>query len=239
MARQVAGQLQPDVVESIELNPKVPFTQNLELLADKIAQSGSLADPVRVLYNTRVIPVPIKDFHDADAEALYQSCFSCRKPTAVYYDVAPADNVNLLFGVPEVVHKSLVSTFSNLQISSALAPLLGLFSKEKRKQISTHTFYTIVRRQNIDVVVYENSRLILINTFDVRTVSDRAYFVFNIARKIQADLSADNFVLVGNPTLCEATKTEFARFAKNVSILPLLSTLPPDAPIELKAYFRA
>lgn len=224
------------------LNLQASFATNLSEALELAHIADAATEKVCVYYSNVVVPVPISEFSEADTEALYQSCFAVRKPLRVCYDALPAEKINLLFGVPTSFCKILEETFGVVEYRAALTPLLHLFSKARRSHTSLHSFFVVLHSQTMDVVVYESNRLQLINRFDVSAVADRAYFIFNIAQKLRADLEHDVFILAGDRAVVEETEAEFRRFATNIQ--PFCLSLPVEGspltvsaelPIELQA----
>ncbi len=229
LARYDAGGGSSFRYSSFHLNPKVSLTANLreagrteELL--KEPAEGS----VRVMVCAPATYVPLAEFQEEDCEAVYNLCFPENEQRRVFYDVAASANCVVLFSLQEQTCHSLEEAFGHVYYMSSVTPLLRHFV-EKGLGRSQKRFFVNAHGGVADVFVFEDTRLLLANTYRVRTAVDVAYYVFGIARQLGAGIAPSEevpaaagtdsyapFYVMGRPGLLREICAELRKYAKNV-----------------------
>lgn len=141
-----------------------------------------------VLVSAPVTAVPLDDFQEEDCEPLYNACFATDRPHRIFYDVVPSAHVVLLFAVETAVCHSLEEAFGKVYFTSALTPLLRHFGV-KALNASPQRVFVHRHDESVDIAIFEGKNLLALNTFNVQTATDVAYYVFNLLRKLDLPIA--------------------------------------------------
>lgn len=169
----------------------------------------------QVLVSAPVTPVPLSEFQEEDCEEMYKYCFKTEKEMRVFYDIVPASNAVLLFGLEEIVCRTLEELFGKVHFTSSLTPVLRHFSQKGASATPRRTF-VYHHEESVDIALFENSRLLAVNTFPVREAEDVAYYVFNLTGKMGIDNANDAFFVAAEKPFQEQVVSSLKRFSPNV-----------------------
>lgn len=178
-----------------------------------------------VLISAPVTTVPLDEFEEEDCEPLYNACFLAEQPRRIFYDVVPSAHVVLLFAVDTAVCHSLEETFGQVYFTSALTSLLRHFGVKAVEASAQRVF--VHRHDNaVDIAVFEGKALLTLNSFNVHTATDVAYYVFNILKKLDLPI-ATTPLYVSAPS------------AERVNLIATLQTHSPQVfPIKASSEFN-
>ncbi|MGY0408125.1 MAG: DUF3822 family protein [Polaribacter sp.] len=95
---------------------------------------------------------------------------------------------------------------------------ISIFIKKLLQQVKTDakTMYVNVSKTTMDVVVLENKKLLLANTFSYTSKEDFLYYILFIAEQLQLNTAAFLLYLSGEITLDSATHKILYQYIKNV-----------------------
>jgi len=246
---------------TLRLNPQVSLTANVR---DALRREPLLQVPtegnVRVLVSGAATFVPLAEFQEEDTETLHAYCLPPKEGERrrVFYDVMPAVNGVVLFSVPEASCRA-IEELSGEQphFVSAFTPLINHFAaKDAVVRDGRKRFHIYVHEHQATIIVLQNGRLLLANTYAVGSVADVAYFTFAVARQVGAALTpssgagaetralADAFLIVADERpLRDKVIEELRHFAKDV--LPVnpvaeynrhVCTVQPAMPYDLLTF---
>lgn len=227
---------QPDTLQfrRIRMDPQASFQANLKEVNLNRDQQ------VEVILTDPVTPVPLSEFQEEDCETLYNYCFIKEGRRKIFYETVPACNIVLLFALDQATCKTIQAQFPSAHFTTALQPLLQHFTTQALA--TTHHRRTFLHHHDsqLDIAVFEEKRLILLNSYNVQSLSDVAYYTFNIAQITGLDLKEDPFFVTANEQLRQPIIDNLQAFAKKVFPInpqaefnrhPVAST--PDMPYDL------
>lgn len=211
-----------------EFSP-IPLQSNRSLIANlqeavttiPILKGRAQNEVTQVLTVGSVTPVPLADFQEEDCDAFYNYCFKPEVPHRVFYDVIPAANLMLIFGLPETTCRAIEDVLGEVHYVSALTPVLKQFVQKAMLGQGTQLFiYT--HERTIDVVLVDNNgRLLFTNSYEVHTATDAAYYAFNIINHHGLKPQETPIHIAGTPELRNPLIAELGKFASHaVPILP-------------------
>ena len=201
------------------VSPQSPLTVNLRGATQQVPLLQDYAGRVEVLASVPVTPVPLADFQEEDAATCYNFCFEADGNRRVFYDTVPALNTVVLFALPESTCRTLEEVFGAARIhyTAALTPVLltfagkGLSAGGNGKRI-----FLYVHDEMADVAVLEGNRLIMLNAFSVRALTDVAYYAFNMASHLAIDIVQTPVFVAGPAALRDPVVTELQHYAGKV-----------------------
>lgn len=199
------------------LRPQISLIMNLRNALENVELLRDYKGSVEVLVNTPVTPVPLADFQEEDCTTLYDFCFTEEERHRVFYDTIPAANAVLLFGLGEAVCHAIEDAFGEVRYSSSRTALLQHFAT---KALETGTqrrrLFVYTHEGMIDVAVFDDARLLMFNTYNVRTLTDVAYYTFNLARHLGFAPQTEPIYVAGEELLRTPVVEELQKYASHV-----------------------
>ena len=133
--------------------------------------------------------VPLAEFEESTAEALYQFVFDGRRapqtPRRVFYDMLPSSNGVLLFALDEGHCAEVERELGEVHYFSPFSGLLQWMAGRKQ-----------TARQH-RVFIHCRTTQIAFNTFDVQTPEDVLYFTCRLAQQFGVDFTSTPFIVCG------------------------------------------
>ncbi len=177
---------------AFRLNPKISLTANLrEAVRTEPLLKNYGEGCVQIVVNAPATFVPLAEFQEEDCEALYDLCFPKDKPRRVFYDVVASANCVVLFSLACATCYALEEAFGNVHYVSSLTPLIRHFSGKTGPRPGRKRFLVAAHEAAADIIVMEDGRLLMANTYSVQGAVDVAYFVLNVARQLGAAVASD------------------------------------------------
>lgn len=197
------------------VQPRSSLTVNLReaFSTERILQHP--IERVQALVAGPVTPVPLPDFQEEDCETLYNYCFPSDRKRRIFYDVVPAANAVLLFGLDEATCHTLEDAFNRVHYVSCLTPVLRHFATKGSSKGGKRLF-AYAHEGHISLAVFEDNRLIMTNTYRTQGATDAAYFILNMASHLAIDQEETPFYVAGESKLREAVAEELRQFAAYV-----------------------
>ena len=198
------------------LRPQTSLTVNLR---EALQSEPILHAPIKetlVLVSTPITPVPLADFQEEDCNTIYNYCFPEDKPRRVFYDIVPAANTVLMFSLDEQTCKDIEEVFDNVRYFSSFTPVLRHFSTKGIVGNPQKRMFIYRHENSIDLAVFEESRMIMVNTYPIINENDVAYYAFNVAKQLEMDNKQAAFYVAGNNSLRDGTVEALKQFAVNV-----------------------
>lgn len=216
-----------EIGKPFEFSP-IPSQSHRSLIANlqeaaatnPILKARTPGEAVQVLVVGNVTPIPLADFQEEDCDAFYNYCFKPSAPHRVFYDVIPAANLMLVFGLPESTCKALEEVFGEVHYVAALTPVLKQFVLKSTQSLGAQ-LYIYTHEKTIDIALIDNGRLLITNSYDANTATDAAYYAFNIINHHGLKPKETPIHIAGNPELRNPLIAELGKFApRTVPILP-------------------
>lgn len=210
------------------LNRRVSFTLNLrEALATAPAALTQQVERVEALCASPFSLVPLSEFAEADAAALYGASFRPQPRSRVLFDTLPALGYALLYALPEANCRALEEAFPHIALRNALTPVL---LRAGATLLGTQGFLqTYVHEDATDVALWAGRQLIAANTFATRHVEDAVFFILGFVGALGRKPEELRFLVGGEGRKREALQTALARFAPDtVTLESQHAALPYD-----------
>ncbi len=199
------------------LRPQISLTMNLRNAMESVDLLHGYQGRVEVLVNTPVTPVPLADFQEEDCDTLYDYCFTEETKHRVFYDTIPAANAVLLFGLGENVCHAIEEAFGDVRFASSRTALLQhLATKALGTGTHRRRLFVYTHEGVIDVAVFDDTRLLMFNSYNVRTLTDVAYYTFNLARHLGFAPQTEPIYVAGEELLRTPVVEELQKYASQV-----------------------
>ena len=115
----------------------------------------------------------------------------------VRFDTLPILQAYNVYALPKPIHELIKARFINYNIKHSLSSLIeGLLIKFKNQERSDRV-YVNVRKSYIDILFFQNSKLLFNNTFKYKTSEDFAYFLLNTLEQLQLNPETIDLYLMG------------------------------------------
>ena len=198
------------------LNPQVSLVTNLRDALAQVSLFQQPHDKVEVLANSMVTPVPLAEFQEEDAPCLWRYCFTHTGHERVFYDTVPAVNVVVLYALEEPDCQALEEVFGPVRFKSSLAAVIQHFATKALSVTHGKRMFVLVHGASVDVLAYEDNRLLTVNTYKVRALTDMAYYALNLAHHLGVDVKADPFFVAGETHMRDTAVHELQQYAARV-----------------------
>ena len=129
--------------------------------------------------------VPLAEFQEEDVTDTYNFCFTDDQKRSVFYDTVPAANVVLLFALAQNTCHAIEEVFGQVRYTSSLMPVVQHWATKGIDTTDSARVFVYSHEGTIDVAVFEEKRLLMLNSYRVHSLSDVIYFTFNLVRHLQ------------------------------------------------------
>lgn len=181
--------------------------QPLPILLQHIAAEvpHAVHTPLHVVVNGAATIVPMADFAEEQCETHLQFVLPQPKdapPRNAFYDVLPASNAVVIFGLDKKVCETIESLWGNAYFVSAQTGLLRRFAA-RQDQPHERRCFVHLRQHAVDVSCFEGNSLLAYNSFDAAHTADVVYYACQMATTLECSPSTTPFYLCG---ILEASK---------------------------------
>ena len=111
---------------------------------------------------------------------------------SILFNKIPELGIVNIFSVPGIVHEAMSQLFPN----TAIEQHISYFITENIKSKTEHSVYCWTRNKRLDIMVFKEAKLQLINSFTYQTSEDFAYFVLNVYDKLELDMHKCPLILL-------------------------------------------
>mgnify|MGYP000044747530 CR=1 FL=1 len=198
------------------LQPHVSLTVNLRTAVQSESILNAPIGETVVLVSGTVTPVPLADFQEEDGNAIYNYCLPNESPHRVFYDIVPAANVVLLYSLDEQTCRNIEEIFNNVRYVSSLTPVLRKFSSKGITSQPQKRFFIYCHEKSIDVAVFDDTHLLMVNSYPINGETDIAYYVLNLTRHMAVNSSAIPVYVAGEPAERNKAAETIGAFIPNV-----------------------
>lgn len=214
----------------------------LQALLQQVAEKVDCAPhtPLHVVVNSAATLVPMADFDEAhcpayldfvlpqDAEVLTRldaatspertaHSATTKSHRKDFYDVVPASNAVLVFGIDEAICSAIERSWHNVYYVSAQTGLLRRFASRQEAPNERRCFVHL-RERTIDVACFEGNRLLGCNTFDAAQTADVVYYACQMATALDCPPATTPFYLCGAAAQCEALAQTLGDFVRHIEV---------------------
>ena len=208
----------------------VPLQSHRSLIANlqeavstiSILKERNPREATQVLVVGNVTPIPLADFQEEDCDSFYNYCFKPTVPHRVFYDVIPSANLMLVFGLPESTCKAIEEALGEVHYVAALTPVLKQFV-QKSTQASGTQLYIYAHEKSVDMTLIDNGRLLIMNSYEVASAADVAYYACNIINHHGLKQQDTPIHIAGASELRNPLIAELGKYATHT--LPILPSI--------------
>ena len=197
------------------IKPGESIMVNLREAMEAVPDTRNKTVQLRILVSGPTTLVPIADFQEEHVDDLFLYNFPDKRGCRVFYDTLPSIDAMLLFSMPDALYRIIRSIAPQSYYVSASTPLLKHFS-EKTAAGAGKRIFAYFENRYTDISVFESSRLLLSNKFEVPAAEDAAYYILSCMGRTGTDNENDAVFLSGSAEYIETLKTLLERYVKNV-----------------------
>jgi hypothetical protein len=215
----------------------------LKAVEDAVYDTPLLLDDykcVKVLYRARhfvLLPQEFADNPDDAASALEASLPESDGQTCVC--AMPQLDACIAFEMPDDVANFLQRTFNSPPVFQHLYPLCRHFAGTCKDSGVTRMFVNFHSSAEMDIVVFDKTRLAFANSFSFASLADAQYFTLHIWHSLKLNVHTDEILVIGDKDSRNAIMTSLRRYVSYVmpAIFPAAAMRLGDnavaAPFEL------
>lgn len=201
---------------TFHVRPQVSLTVNLREAMESVPWLTQKFDRTEVLATGMATPVPLAEFQEEDAADTWKFCFTHNGSERIFYDSVPATNVVLLYALPDAACRAVEEAFGEVRYTSALTAVVQHFATKGLDVSQGKRVFVVAHERVADVMVFDETRLLALNTYAVRTLLDADYYILNLAQHIGVDVGEAPFFVAGTPTLRDPLASELEKYAAHV-----------------------
>lgn len=205
------------------LRPPHGFEANLRELCG-VHEAFSQAQPTQVIVESLVTLVPLSEFEEEACDTLYRFCVTgedeLQPAMRVFYDLLPASNAALLFALPEDTCHDIEAVLGEVHYVSYLTAILQRLSTKTSVSFKRRV-YVYCHDQKVDICIFEGTRILLLNTFEVQSPTDVAYYTFNLAQSLGLEKDKQPFIILGEEGKTQEIVKQLQLYVADVASLRL------------------
>ena len=173
---------------------------------------------VRVLMDTNPLLVPLQEYEEGQAEALYQHAFTPQKGESIISTVMPEFNAVAVYPVNRDLRTVLEDHFQDVRYEPLMIPVWQLmyqrsFTGVRRK------LYANFHDGKMEVFSFDKNRFRFYNSFETRRPNDAVYFLLNVWKQLGMDADEDELHLSGELPEKEQLLDALHRFLKKAFVV--------------------
>lgn len=151
----------------------------------------------RAFLDAPLLMVPVENFHEADAELLFQHAFTGHDSDAILYRVQPTLNAVALFPINKDLKLVLEDHFEDVRFSPVLQPVWNHLYQRSFTGIH-RKLYGYFHDKKLDVFSFDKGRLKFFNSFDATHAKDSIYFLLYVWKQLAMDQQRDELHILGD-----------------------------------------
>lgn len=149
--------------------------------------------------------------------------FAFLQPPAKTLSVAlEAEKAVVLFGLENELYEFCSRSFINPFFIPHILPLLT-FARKQSIPNPSRSMYVVIRNKELDILVYDNPQLHLVNTFSVNGTDDMVYIILYIWKQIRMEPETDRLMLFGESVVRNKLTDSLAAYLRNIGSVELPS----------------
>lgn len=205
---------------SYATNEALSLTANLKRMFREVECLSLPYRRVNVLMaGRRVTLMPLELFEDEQAETVFYYNFQRMENERVQYNILHQSNIVALFGMEGSACSFLTEQRPAVRFYAQTTPLIEYFTYKSRLG-NNRKMYVNLWEEEMEVYVYERSRLQTSNTFPCRETSDQVYYALYLWKLQGLDQERDELHLAGGTSeKREALLAQLKRYIRQVFVL--------------------
>lgn len=150
--------------------------------------------------------VPETVFEENEKDQFLTFCFS-NPEKKVLSNSLKDESAEIVFGMNEDLYDFCFRSLVNPVFIHYLCPLLSLWKKQSKLHFSKQMFVTIHQKM-MDIICYEQGKLLFINSFDYTHSNDVLYYILYVWKQVGMNQQIDQLSITGNKKMLgEITNT--------------------------------
>ena len=167
--------------------------------------------------------VPSALFRKEDAEHYFHFNHQRRDGEMLYHDFIKGEDAVNIFSVPEAITLSLKNLFERFSVHHHLTALADAARYALQKQTGKSMFVH-VHSESLDVIVHEDRKLLLANSFPFKTVDDAVYFVLMVCAQLNINPETATVTVAGEIEKDSALSMQLQKYIRHVPFAERIKT---------------
>ena len=209
---------QPVLFESYIVKSGISMAANLREAFKTFAREFDLPT-ARVMISTPVLMVPIEQFQEADATALYLHAFPRNEKEVVKFNVLPSLNAVCVFCINKDLLMVLTDHFNDVQLMHAMIPV---WTYLHQRSFTGHRskMYGYFHDKQLDIFSFQQNRFKFCNSFETTRAHDSLYFLLYVWKQLNLKPEHDEIHILGDIPEQDWLLDEMRKYVKNAHVMP-------------------
>lgn len=151
----------------------------------------------QVMVDSPVMMIPVDEFNEETAEALYHHTFVGQDDCTVLHAILPDLNAVAVFSINKDLKLVITDHFADVRFYPVSQPVWSYLHKRSFTG-GYRKLYAHFHDKKVDVFCFKQNRFKFINTFDVVGAQDAVYFVLYVWKLLALDVEKDELHVVGS-----------------------------------------
>ena len=152
-----------------------------------------------IVADTNYTLIPKEYYAETHKQDFYQQNFSLDTHNIVLFDnVVADDGAVVLFAIEQQLHKYIAERFPKAQIYASVSPLINYGSEKSYTDSHKHCMVHVHNGQ-FDLICFEKSAPLFVNTFKYKDTADALYYLLNCWSILGLSQTDDTLHITGSP----------------------------------------
>ncbi len=219
----------PYTIINKQPDPSTSMTANLRKIFQECDFLNCPYKRVNALTVTRRYTiVPAELFDEKQAETLFHYNHPKLENEKLLYNILPANNIAILFGINNSVHSFLNEQYPDIRLYPQITPYIEYFSTRSRLG-NSRKMYVAFRHGTIDIFCFEHGQLLLANSFEYNQTEDCIYYLLYAWKQLELDQERDELHLTGVSDEKDAILEKLRAFIRHIFIMNPTSNIDIEA----------
>ena len=177
----------------------------------------------RVMINTPALMVPIEQFQEADATALYLHSFPRNDKDVVKFNVLPSLNAVCVYAINKDLLMVLTDHFDDVQLMHNMIPV---WTYLHQRSFTGHRskLYGYFHDKQLDICSFQQNRFKFCNAFETTRAHDALYFLLYVWKQLNLQPEHDEIHILGDIPDQDWILEEMRRYLKHAYVMPFDQT---------------
>ncbi|NDV81800.1 DUF3822 family protein [Bacteroides sp. 51] len=176
------------------------------------------------LVSKRFTLIPLELFAEDQVNTYFYYNFSLKENEVILHDILSKNGTVILYALDRSLYDFLQERYTQIQYYSSITSLAEHFAVKSRLG-SDKKMYVYLRKEYMEVYVYERGHLMLLNAYDCKNDSDRAYYLLYAWKQFAMNQLVDELYIMGDGENAGKLIEEMRRFVQHISTLSLIPEL--------------
>lgn len=224
---------------TFHVNPQHSMAANTkEFLTETDTLKHAFRQTNILIHTSRYTPVPFELYEDDQTELLFYQNLPKQNNEIILCNILSKSNIAILFSIDKLTHQLLSDHFPKARFFASISPTIEYLTLRSRKNGNSHAeVFAILHQKSLDLLVYKNQKLVLVNSFKALNMNDKCYYLFNLWKQLGLDQQRD-FLYLSDGMQQKEQGDFLKRFIQNVSFIssqtePTPYRYPSDTPFDI------